>query len=257
MRSCSCTVGLVPRHGGRPGRRGLEEDDGGDEFGVCGSEGEGDGPAEGPAANQKARVGGMGRLACEGGVLVRDVADDDDALALVKPGRMHTEQGRRAGDTRVQCRSHRGVNGASARVRVHQAHLVVERSAGVPASVTRSAAFMHVSLTCVVRCCAKSVRTAGRGSCSAAMALGAARTLTNASASRNSNTPPRTSAAYSPKLCLASTMRTTPHAPHRSEHGLQREALERGGVGGGDEAGVGETSVAHGSEGGGVAIEGA
>ena len=77
-------VDLVPHHGGCPGWRGVEEDDGGDEFGVCGSKGEGKG--DGPAANQRAWVGGIECLASEGGVLVRDVADADKALAIMAPG---------------------------------------------------------------------------------------------------------------------------------------------------------------------------
>ena len=45
---------------------GVEEDDGGDEFGVCGSEGEGEGEGEGdgPAANQRAWVGMIGGTMC-------------------------------------------------------------------------------------------------------------------------------------------------------------------------------------------------
>ena len=34
--SCACTVGFVTRHGGCPGRRRVKDDDGGDEFRVCG-----------------------------------------------------------------------------------------------------------------------------------------------------------------------------------------------------------------------------
>ena len=34
--SCACMVGFVTHHGGRPGRRRVKDDDGGDEFGVCG-----------------------------------------------------------------------------------------------------------------------------------------------------------------------------------------------------------------------------
>ena len=79
-------VDLVPHHGGRPGWRGVEEDDGGDKFGVCGSEGEGKGKGDGPAANQRAWVGGIKCLASEGGVLVRDMVDADKALAIMAPG---------------------------------------------------------------------------------------------------------------------------------------------------------------------------
>ena len=81
-------VNLVPHHGGRPGWQGVEEDDGRDKFGVCGSKGEGEGEGEGngPATNQRAWVGGIECLASEGGVLVRDVADADKALAIMVPG---------------------------------------------------------------------------------------------------------------------------------------------------------------------------
>ena len=79
-------VDLVPRHGGCPGWWGVEKDNGGDEFGVCGSEGKGKGKGNGPAANQRAWVGGIECLASEGGVLVRDVADADKALAIMVPG---------------------------------------------------------------------------------------------------------------------------------------------------------------------------
>ena len=77
-------VNLVPRHGGHPGWQGVEEDDGGDKFGVCGGEGEGEG--DGPTATPRAWVGGIECLASEGGVLVRDVADADKALAIMVPG---------------------------------------------------------------------------------------------------------------------------------------------------------------------------
>ena len=77
-------VDLVLRHGGRPGWRGVKEDDSGDKFGVCGGEGEGEG--DGPAANQRAWVGGIKCLASEGGVLVHDMADADKALAIMAPG---------------------------------------------------------------------------------------------------------------------------------------------------------------------------
>ena len=55
---------------------------------VCGGESEGDGPAMGPAAKQRAWVGGIGikHLACEGGVVVHNMADADDVLALMEPG---------------------------------------------------------------------------------------------------------------------------------------------------------------------------
>ena len=79
-------VDLVPHHGGHPGWRGVEEDDSGDEFGVCGGEGKGTGKGDGPAANQRAWVGGIECLASEGGVLVHDVADADKALAIMAPG---------------------------------------------------------------------------------------------------------------------------------------------------------------------------
>ena len=107
---------------GRPsGGRGVEEDGGGDEFGVCGGAGAGDGPAEGPAANQRARVryralsqrertgrqrGGCWRCPCPRG-----------ARASAHRGGYP-----RAGNTRVQCRRHRGVDRASARARVRAAH---------------------------------------------------------------------------------------------------------------------------------------
>ena len=36
VQSCACMVGFVTRHGSRPGRQRVKDDDGGDEFGVCG-----------------------------------------------------------------------------------------------------------------------------------------------------------------------------------------------------------------------------
>ena len=66
--------------------------DTGDKVGVC--SGEGDGSAKGSATHEKVQVGGVecGDLPGEGGILVRDVADANDALALVEPGRVHAEQ---------------------------------------------------------------------------------------------------------------------------------------------------------------------
>ena len=70
-------------------------------------------PAKGPleATHQKERVGGIECLACEGG-LVRDTWR---MLTMPLPAWSEGEctpsrvpQGRRAGDTRVQCCRHRG-----------------------------------------------------------------------------------------------------------------------------------------------------
>ena len=36
VRSCACTVSFVMRHGGRPGRQRIKDNDGGDKFWVCG-----------------------------------------------------------------------------------------------------------------------------------------------------------------------------------------------------------------------------
>ena len=36
VRNCACTVGFVTHHGGRPRWQRVKDDDGGDEFGVCG-----------------------------------------------------------------------------------------------------------------------------------------------------------------------------------------------------------------------------
>jgi len=63
-----------------------EEDDAGDEVGVCGGEGEGDWSCRGTKPPSRRRGWeGVERLP-GGGILVRGVEDADDALALVEPG---------------------------------------------------------------------------------------------------------------------------------------------------------------------------
>ena len=77
-------VRLVLHHGGSSGWERAEEDDAGhQEVGVCGGKGEGNGPAEGPAAHQKVQVRGTKRLAGQDGGLVRSMVDADDAISLV------------------------------------------------------------------------------------------------------------------------------------------------------------------------------
>ena len=78
----------------------------------------------------------------------------------------------------------------------------VRRFAGVPAMVMHSVGLTQASSTHVVRCHESSVHTAGRGSCSVAMALGVAQQRS------------RMSAAYLRKLCPVSTAGTTPHVAH-------------------------------------------
>ena len=66
--------------------------DAGDKVRVCSSEG--DGSTEGSATHKKVQVGGVkcGDLLGEGGILVHNMADANDALALVEPGHIHAKQ---------------------------------------------------------------------------------------------------------------------------------------------------------------------
>ena len=131
-------------------------------------------------------------------------------------------------------------------------------SAGDLASVTRSAVLTHASSMRVVRCRASSARTAGRDSCSAAMALGAAQQHERGTHADERERVRELEHAYAVKCgVLAEAVPrehrgdNSPRGPHGGERGLQREELERGGDFGGDEAGVCEAYVDGGGEGGG------